>query len=269
MIQNVNIGDSTLTVSIKGNGKPFLFVHGAAGSFEHSHFLEKYLLHDFEFISYSQRFHLPNDPCAPGTYGPVLHASDLIALLNVLNLEDVTALGHSYGGNVLLTAAIHAPQRFKRIYLAEPSIPNLVCNKLEYAGLLEQRTQAMMKIRAAFETGYAAKAVKALMDYAIGESGFEILPGEIRMDMIANATSLYHLVYKQATITLAEEELRNMNVPVCILNGEDCTPIYKAIADILLQFLPNVEMQNIPEAAHDLIYNAAKECSLIIRSHLE
>ena len=266
-LKTIAVKDTILHYADAGQGHTFLFVHGAAASCNHVAFLRDYLIRDFRVISYSQRFHLPNHPNPSGQYGADMHARDLVAFMEALELKDVILLGHSYGGLVAASAAILAPHLIKHLFLAEATLPSLVNDNPVYQEIINIRVNAFNHIKAAFESGDSAQAVKTLLDYAIGGKGFNTLPEEIKKDMIANASSLYHLVYQQAPPTIASAEaLKKLTMPITMLLGEKCTPMYQAVAEELKKILPTVQHKIMAGVAHDLIFEAAEDCAMEIKN---
>ncbi|WP_048602372.1 alpha/beta fold hydrolase [Rubeoparvulum massiliense] len=71
-----------------------------------------------------------NKPAGP--YTSILHAQDLLQLLDHLQLEQVHGVGISNGGAVLQMAAIEAPERFSSLFLADtyPQVDRLFYAKL-------------------------------------------------------------------------------------------------------------------------------------------
>ncbi|MFM7016174.1 MAG: alpha/beta fold hydrolase [Bacteroidota bacterium] len=271
-LKTIAVNDTVLHYSDVGplsniSAPVFLFVHGAAASCNHVSYLCDYLIRDFRVISYSQRFHLPNHPNPEGMYGADIHAHDLVALMEALELKDVVLLGHSYGGLVAASAAVLAPHLIKHLFLAEATLPSLVNDNPVYKEIINIRINAFENMKVAFEAGDPALAVKLLLDYAIGGKGFNTLPEEIKKDMIANASSLYHFVYQQAPSTIASKEaLEKLSMPITLLLGEKCTPMYKVVSEELQKILPTAKQKIIHGVAHDLIFEAAEDCAAEIKN---
>jgi pimeloyl-ACP methyl ester carboxylesterase len=264
-LKQITVNDTVLNYSDVGSGVPFIFVHGAAASCNHVMYLQDDLRTHARVISYSQRFHLPNDPCDRGVFGPDQHAKDLIALMDALQIEKAVLFGHSYGALVATTAAILAPEKVIHLFLAEPTLPLLVNNNPEYTSIVEVRKKTFDEIKRAFLSGNPANAVKQLLDYAIGGKGFNTLPEEIRRDMIANAAALYQLVFNQEPPTISSpENIAKLKMPVTILLGEKCTPMYTAVCLELKKLISTVSIHHFRDVAHDLIYNAAEDCAQVV-----
>jgi pimeloyl-ACP methyl ester carboxylesterase len=63
-------------------------------------------------------------PARPEDLGVAVQAADVIARLDDAGIERTAAVGHSYGGAVLLKAAIDHPDRFGPLLLHEPALGN-------------------------------------------------------------------------------------------------------------------------------------------------
>lgn len=261
--QTIHLNTASLQLFDSGTGDPVLFVHGACASMMHGEPLAGRLAGRYRFISYSQRFHLPNPPQADGPYNPDTHAADLIALADKLGIQGCKVIGHSYGCSVILTAAAMRKDLFSHIYLAEPGLAFLLHDD-KYLSLREERAEVFRRIKAYFNEGKAADAVSALMRYANGSRGFIAFPEKIRWDMVANASSLHRMVFETTPSTLNAESLTSINVPVKVLLGQHCIPVYKAVAEEIKRHIPHTDIKIIPECAHDLIYVRPREVAMAI-----
>lgn len=104
----------------QGSGPPLLLVH-AAGF--HARVWDKIIgqLGDRHVYAVDLRCHgLSENSASP--YSFQLFGDDLVALIETLDLRDITACGHSMGGHVVLQAATKLPSRFKHILLLDPVI---------------------------------------------------------------------------------------------------------------------------------------------------
>lgn len=264
MFAKLPLKDTILHYVEEGTGDAFVFVHGSAASMVHGQYLAKHLAGGNRFISYSQRFHLPNNPAAPGAYTADQHAEDLLELLEQLNISHCNILGHSYGCQVVLTAAIRQPEKFKKLYLAEPALAFLINGKEEYKELMEERNDTFQRIKNCFDEGRSADAVATLMRYANGARGFIAFPEEIRWDMAANAAALFRQVYETQQATLNADLLATLQVPTTVLLGSQCTNMYRCVAEEMKKLLPDIIIKSIDNCAHDLIYLKADAISKLL-----
>jgi pimeloyl-ACP methyl ester carboxylesterase len=117
-----------LDVGPKNGGKaPIVFVHGYGSRLEAWRELVPELARDRRVITFDQRgFGLSEKP--KGAYGPTTHTNDLLAIVDALDVDRPVLIGHSYGGGVVLRAALARPDAFRGLALVstfafEESVP--------------------------------------------------------------------------------------------------------------------------------------------------
>jgi pimeloyl-ACP methyl ester carboxylesterase len=117
-----------LDVGPKNGGKaPVVFVHGYGSRLEAWRELVPELARDRRVITFDQRgFGLSEKP--EGPYGPTTHTADLLAIIDALDVDRPVLIGHSYGGGVVLRAALARPHAFRGLALVstfafEESVP--------------------------------------------------------------------------------------------------------------------------------------------------
>jgi non-heme chloroperoxidase len=122
-----------------GTGRPVVFVHGMLLS---SEMWQHQMLHltenGFRAVAYDRRGHGRSDD--PGTgYEFDTLAGDLAALLDRLDLTDVTLVGHSMGGGEIARyLSRHGSQRISQIVLVSSTVPKLNVTPETGAALLDQ-----------------------------------------------------------------------------------------------------------------------------------
>ena len=118
----VNVADNVqvdLRVTERGDGKPFLLLHGGAGPVSFSRFADLFAHH------YSVRVICPTHPGfartpRPETLNSVRSLAQLYAaFLNELQVSDVTVMGNSIGGWIACELALLAPPQVGRIILVD------------------------------------------------------------------------------------------------------------------------------------------------------
>ena len=122
-----------------GTGRPVVFVHGMLMSSDMWQYQMLRLAENgFRAVAYDRRGHGRSDD--PGTgYDFDTLAGDLAALLNRLDLTDVTLVGHSMGGGEIARyLSSHGSQRISQIVLASSTVPRLNIDPEAEAALLEQ-----------------------------------------------------------------------------------------------------------------------------------
>ncbi len=120
----LNLTDTGAVSSAEPQPIPLLLVHGMAyhlGVWDETIALWRANLgHNQRILAIDLRGHGASDPPADGDYTPDSCATDIIAILDALNIPQVALVGHSFGSLVVLATADAAPTRITRIILADP-----------------------------------------------------------------------------------------------------------------------------------------------------
>ncbi len=120
MERRVEVDGGTLVADVDGDGPPLVLVHAGVCDARQWAPVAEALVEDFTVVRYDRRGY----GRSPGTAsGPVSSSRDLVALLDGLGLDEVTACGSSFGGFVVLEAAALAPERFGQLVLLAPLDP--------------------------------------------------------------------------------------------------------------------------------------------------
>ena len=94
---------------LHGSGPAFLYVSGIEGTGKNFYKQAEDLARDHTVVTYPLR--------PAGRYGMSELVDDLISVVRDARLERVTVLGESFGGLLVLAAALAAPQHFERMIL--------------------------------------------------------------------------------------------------------------------------------------------------------
>ena len=92
-----------------GSGRPALLLHGGPGAGDSHEGLADELDGLYETVRYQQRGLPPSD--APGPYSIEIFVADLVAVLDALEWERATLIGHSWGGLLAQHATAARPDR--------------------------------------------------------------------------------------------------------------------------------------------------------------
>ena len=116
----VDNGGVRIHYQVEGNGPPLVLMHGGGGSLEtwrELGFVDA-LRDDFRLVPIDARGSGRSDkPHDPEAYSAENMASDVLAVLDVLEVDSAHYLGYSMGAFIGLGAAKHAPGRFRSLAL--------------------------------------------------------------------------------------------------------------------------------------------------------
>jgi 2-succinyl-6-hydroxy-2,4-cyclohexadiene-1-carboxylate synthase len=117
-----------LNVEVEGEGPPLVLLHGFTGSGASWHKVAQELAPHYTVITIDALGHGKSSiPLDPIRYSMPYVASDFVAVLDALNINQALLLGYSMGGRMALHIATVAPQRLRGLIL-ESASPGLRTN---------------------------------------------------------------------------------------------------------------------------------------------
>lgn len=257
--------DIQTAYNASGTGAPFVLVHGFTGSkLDFTDELDTFadLRHT---IAYDQRGH--GESSNRGPYNLDTLATDLINLLDRLDLDTCDLLGHSLGGMVALRAALAHPQRFRSLVLMDTTpepvklFPYLVRRKMNRL-VEKQGCEALFdSMRGLPPTPAAARGIDRL---GSAEHWQRIYTKLSQMDPDA-FKDLGADLGRGPAIT---DRLSEIGCPTTVIVGEDDTPFLSA-AEILANGIQGARLVKIPHAGHSPQYENTEAWRVVLRTHLE
>ncbi|HET9446778.1 MAG TPA: alpha/beta fold hydrolase, partial [Steroidobacteraceae bacterium] len=109
--RKVSVDGAELHYIEQGKGEPLILLHGGQGDYRSWQPHIEALSPDHRVISYSRRYHYPNDNPLRPDHSALVDAEDLAALVASLDLGSVHLVGTSYGALTALAFAIAHPER--------------------------------------------------------------------------------------------------------------------------------------------------------------
>ena len=264
-VNTVTVNGVTLAYREQGVGEPVVFVHGAS-DLRIWEYQEAALGLAFRSIAYSRRYARPNADIEPGIDDQMLpHVEDLAALLNALNAAPAHLVGHSWGGFVALLTAIRHPNLLRSLVLVEPPVLPLFVSTppkpTEMLQLLVRRPAlaasiikfgitAIAPAQQAYRRGDDEAGMRAFAAGVLGRDAFANLPPARRQQLRDNARVIRAQLLGAGFPPLADDEVRNVALPVMLVVGANSPPLFHQLSRRLLELLPRSELVTIPDASH-------------------
>lgn len=257
----VRANDVTLHYIGRGEGTPILLVHGTLGDYrtwdgQLEAFAEKHQL-----ISYSRRYHYPNEwPQEATDFSVTIHARDLAAFIGALKLPPVHLVGHSYGAFIAFLVARDHPELVRSLTLGEPPVMSLLKSAPDGDALLTAFvTTSILPSAEAFKQGKDEEGVRLFVNGVLGEDSYEKLPPDVRKGMMDNARELEgETSSKDLFPAITCEDVKKVKAPTLLLEGERSPKMFRVIHDMLDRCLVNKERAIIPAVSHGLPFENPK-----------
>ena len=190
--KEVRVNGLTFHYIERGQGTPVLLVHGTLEDYRTWDGQLEAFSKGYQLISYSRRYHYPNEWIKDSTdFSITMHARDLAALIKALNLPPVHLIGHSYGGSIAFLVARDHPEVIRSLTLAEPSLVPLLKTTPEGDALLTSFiTTSIVPSSDAFKQGNDEEGVRRFVNGVLGESSYEKLPPPVQTRVMDNVQEL-------------------------------------------------------------------------------
>lgn len=277
IIQAVDIGHGiTLHYVEMGKGTPVIFVHGSLSDGGYwadqiGPFAEHY-----RAIAYSRRYNYPNINPAFSGYSAVVDAEDLAAFIHELHLGKVVVIGHSYGALTALFLAVKHPELVRALVLAEPPAVSLLAqmpgDKAQVGKAMFEDIQRRMvaPMQQAFRRGDRDVGIAAFIDYVFNDvHAWDEMSESARQETLRNAHEWDVMMTTGILFPDIEPTtIRKITAPVLLLSGAKSYPFLGLITEELARLLPNREAIVLPDAGHQMWYQAPDVCRKDVEAFL-
>lgn len=277
IIQAIQIGNGiTLHYMELGKGVPVVFVHGSlsdAGYWagEVGEFAKRY-----RAIAYSRRYNYPNSNPARAGYSAVVDAQDLAAFIGALHLGKVVVIGHSYGALAALFLAAKHPELVCALVLAEPPAISLLAHlpgdeaKAGKAMFEDIQRRMVMPMRQAFAKGDRESGIGIFIDYVFNNPHVWDQMSKSARDEILRDAHEWDVMMTTGTLfpNIAPGTIRKITIPTLLLSGAKSYRFLGLITEELARLLPNREDIVLPNAGHQMWYQAPDVCRKDVEAFL-
>lgn len=159
-------------------------------------------------------------------------------------------VGHSYGGALALKVALAMPQRVRALALYEPTLFALV----DAAGPPPNRAdgirQTVLRSGALLDAGDEEGAARCFIDFWSGDGTWAALPQERQPAIRTATTNIRRWGHALFTEPATADRLARLDVPVLLMRGAQTREPAIAVADLLEQVLPRVQVRHFEGAGH-------------------
>ena len=261
-----------LHVLERGTGRPIVLLHGVTLSTVSWHYQILDLAKDHRVLAVDTRGHGDSKP-GDDTWGIEGLATDLVQLLETLDLRDVVLVGHSMGGMAALQLAVDHPdvmaERVAGLVLMSTSagpMSRLVGFKA-LTRLVTPPARHGLRLAGRIPGGIFPSNDLSYLVFRLGH-GHGTDPAHVELNRAMTAATPLHVLAELLTGILSfdvRDRLDRVKVPVLVIGGtrDVLTPAYTARA--LAGALPDAELVLLPGAGHMVMLERHEEVTGLIR----
>jgi len=249
-VERVQLNGAVIEYDVRGSGAPVVFIHGAVLSDGFVPVIEQTgIAENFQAVHYRRRGYAGSSR-APAGMTMQGWAGDCVALLDHLGIASAHVAGHSFGAGIALQMAIDAPGRVRKLALLEPPLLSLVPSG-------EQFTEWAASVRKIYDSGDRTAATDMVLAGAYGQDYRRFTDVALPAGAFDRAVSEID-TYFQVELgamqgwNITTEDLKDIRLPVLSMRGSDTLPVFSEGADLLQQWIPEIDTVSIPCAVHDL-----------------
>ena len=249
-MERVQLNGADIEYDVRGSGAPVVFIHGSVLSDGFVPVIEQTgIAENFQIVHYRRRGYAGSSRAVAGMTMQGW-AGDCIALLNHLGIASAHVAGHSFGAGIALQMAIDAPGRVRKLALLEPPLLSLVPSGGPF-------TEWAASVREIYDSGDKTAATDIVLAGAYGQDYRRFTDGALPAGAFDRAVSDID-TYFQVELgamqhwNISTEGLKDIRRPVLSMRGSDTLPVFFEGADLLQQWIPEIDTVSIPGASHDL-----------------
>ena len=242
-VQVLPVPGARLAYEVAGDGPAVVLVHGFGLDMRMWDPQAAHLASRFRVLRYDCRGFGASGPFDPAV--PYTHAGDLLALLDHCGIGQAVLAGLSFGGRIVLQAALSAPDRVAGLVLLDAVLDGVPWDPESAAGLEEAARQArdhgLLAGRAAWLAHPLFAAARQRPDLgrllALMVAGY---PGQHWTGRDPHQESGPPLI----------DALPDVAVPTLVAVGERDVPCFREMSAVLARRLPGARQEVIAGAGH-------------------
>lgn len=230
-----------LSLQRNGTGPAVIFIHGLSSSMELWTGLNQAKLSGHTLVSYDLRGHGRSEQTA-GAHTLKKHTADLMALMEGLDIERASLVGHSLGAMIAIELAATQPSKVQSLSL------------ISTAAVFPQETRnALFEMASAATFGGMDSIVDQLVEFSFRPAFCEARPKVVeairRSILASDAPSIVAATRMVAKVDL-RPRLASVSCPTQILVGSEDLLTPPELAEELASSIPGSQLNQLPECGH-------------------
>jgi pimeloyl-ACP methyl ester carboxylesterase len=164
--------------------------------------------------------------------------------------EPCVLVGHSYGAAVALVAALIWPERVRALAIYEPTLFAVVDALQPRPNGTEGILAAVAASVAALDAGDPHEAARHFIDYWMGAGSFAAMPEPRRQAVAESMRNVRRWAHALITEPTPPDDFAALHLPVLYLLGASSPASVRAVANVLIPRLPEVEVVELAGLGH-------------------
>lgn len=272
--ETISVNGQDLIYVSEGEGTPVVFVHGAISDHRVWEPLRAAISAEHRFVAYDQRYfgraEWPDDGAG---YSVEAHVSDLVALVEALDAGPVHLVTWSYSGEIGVQAAERSPRSFKSVTHFEPSVVLKETMRMPgFAAAQKAMFSTYGPVAAAMENGTPEDAALRMLEWVFkmeeGSAGQAAEPWPEIWRTNGRTIAKMNAGWADARV-LTCDEVSAITVPTLIVQGENVSPWFSAMAETLARCQPNTLTVTMSGVNHDGPYRKPDELAEMILDFID
>jgi|SRR5215204_375287 len=242
------INETWLHYERSGAGEPLVLIHGSWVDGRVWDAVRPALSRSFDVVSFDRRGHSRSVPAPAGT----IHedVDDVARLIEALDLRPAHVAGASWGGSIALRLAAARPELLRSLAVHEPPLFDLLDDR-DWPELAELRS-VLASVAELLGSGDHERGARLYFDQvAATPGGWAGLEPAERAILLANAPTYLEQGRDSDALRIDLESLSAFTGPSLVTFGDRRPPMFRRIAEVVVEALPEARTQLIPGSAHD------------------
>jgi len=251
-----------LAYQVAGDGPAVVLVHGFGLDMRMWDPQAEHLAARFRVVRYDCRGFGASGPFDPAV--PYTHAADLLALLDHLAIDEAVLAGLSFGGRVVLQAALAAPRRVRGLALLDAVLDDVPWDAASAEGLEESARQAK-------QHGLLAGRAAWLAHPLFAAARRQPTVASALADMVAGYPGQHwtgHDPHEQSEPRLIEA-LEQFTMPALVAVGERDVPGFREMSAVLARRIPGARYHVVAGAGHMITMEQPAAVSELLTQFLD
>lgn len=253
-LSTVRANGTDITFAEAGQGDPVVLIHGSLSDYRYWTLQMKAFGARFRTVAPSLRHYHPERWDGVGDdFNIRQHMSDVVALIDALEIAPAHVVGHSRGGHVAFRVAQHHPDRVRKLVLSEPGgalDPALSpdadrVNKRFEPGSFQTRATELIR------AGNIDGGLEIFLDAVSGPGAWARTPEVAKQFTRDNAATLLGQVHEKRE-PFTREAAQAIRAKTLLVLGGLSPPMFGQIIDALAAAIPDARKIIISDATHTM-----------------